>query len=1160
MDKNVLKKFAVESRQELMEKVANKINRYFVDEEFDVSQNGEVYVLVNDKHTFRLTKSEYENRQLLVKRIKEITLEQVIEEAAYTWFNRIIAIRYMEIHDYLPLTKENQSLGVRVLSSKDNTPDPEIMKISNLINPDLDIEFNKEYYGTIQDNNKRFEYILLLICKKLGRVIPQVFDGITDYIDILIPDNLLNDSGYVTKLLADISEENFDSVEIIGWLYQYYNQTEKDRVMASDKAYSKNEIPFATQLFTPDWIVKYMIENSLGKMWIEQSDNKTLLKKWNYYINIDKNEKKINNKKDITSIKFIDPCCGSGHILVYAFEVFFEIYTSLGFNKKDISELILKNNLFGLDIDDRAGQLSILSIILKAREYDKYIFNKSIIKEINVLSISDADVINVSSINFLKNDENRDTIQKLLEDFNDAKEYGSLINPRKANFESLIDELENSETIFLYDLKNKILPLIKCSQMLSQKYDIVVTNPPYMSSKGMSNNLKKFVDKNYKAGKSDLFAAFILRCIDLLKNDGYLGMITMQSLMFLSSYTDLRKRILENSICSMLQIGFNSFPELNSQVAHAVSFVIKKGNEENINGKYYNLNVGKVNADKNKVFLEKINNDFYINNSSDMLNLPNYIFAYWLSETEKDILRNYDKLENKMQIKQGLATGNNDIYVRNWFEIDRNKIEFNASNIDEFYNSNKLYAPYNKGGNFRKWYGNKENVIKFDRINYNKLMNSGNHLPSREFYFKKGITWSLIGNENFAARISDGGFVFDVGGSSGFPSENDIEFLLAYLCSKVTVNFLKALNPTINFQVGDIKNLPISYLSDENREKIINLSKENIAIAKNDWDSFENSWDFKQHPFITFGVKKIEDAYKKWEEVCEIRFSKLKYNEIAINQLFIDGYKLNKELSADVDEHYVTIRKADLLRDVKSFISYAVGCMFGRFSLDKEGFVCTNDNLYIENYKKFEADKDNIIPITEEKYFDDDIVNRFNHFVEIVFGKEYLYDNLEFVAEALGKRNGESAEETIRRYFINDFYADHIKIYQKKPIYWLYESGKKNGFKCLIYMHRYNEGLVSKIRLDYLHRMQNTYEKELKEITDKLNNDIDLTSKRELSKRQADISAKLQETNEYDEKIAHIADQRIKIDLDDGVVVNYAKFSVKNPKTGKDESILTKIK
>jgi len=1079
-----------------------------------------------------------------------LSLEQVIEEAAYTWFNRIIAIRYMEIHDYLPLTKDNQSLGVRVLSSKDNNPDPEIMKISNLVNSDLDIEFNKEYYGSIQDNNKRFKYILLLVCKKLGKVIPQVFDGITDYIDILIPDNLLNESGYVTKLLYDISEENFDSVEIIGWLYQYYNQTEKDRVMASDKAYSKNEIPFATQLFTPDWIVKYMIENSLGKKWVEQSDNKILLKNWKYYISTDNNFNKENNKKDITSIKFIDPCCGSGHILVYAFEVFFEIYSSLGYNKNEISELILKNNLYGLDIDDRAGQLSILSIILKAREYDKNIFSKSIIKEINILSVIDAEAINMSSIDFLKNNENKENIKKLLEDFDKAKEYGSLINPRKIDFSNLLDELENSETIFLYELKNKVIPLIKCSQILSQKYDIVVTNPPYMSSKGMSNNLKKFVEKNYKAGKSDLFAAFVLRCIDLLEDNGYLGMITMQSLMFLSSYTDLRKKILDNSVCSMLQIGFNSFPELNSQVAHAVSFIIKKENEENSKGTYYNLNVGKVNADKNKVFLEKINKDFYINNKSDILNLPNYIFAYWLSENEKEILRNYDKLENKMEIKQGLATGDNNIYVRNWFEIDRNNIEFNASNIDEFYKSNKLYAPYNKGGNFRKWYGNKENVIKFDRINYNKLMNSGNHLPSREYYFKKGITWSLIGNENFAARISDGGFVFDVGGSSGFPSEKDIEFLLAFLCSKVTVNFLKALNPTINFQVGDIKNLPISYLSDESREEIIKLSKENVVIAKEDWDSFENSWDFKKHPFNIFGVNKIEDAYKKWKELCEKRFNKLKNNEFKINQLFIEGYKLNNELSKEVEEHYITIRKADLLRDIKSFISYAVGCMFGRFSLDKEGFVCTNEKIYMENYKKYEADKDNIIPITEEKYFDDDIVNRFSNFVKIVFGKDTLYENLEFIAETLGKKGTETSEDTIRRYFLNDFFNDHVKIYQKKPIYWLLDSGKKNGFKAFVYMHRYNENLVPKVRLDYLHRVQTVYEKLLSDVNYKLTTDLSINDKKIAQSRQADLMAKLNEIKEYDEKIAHIANQRISIDLDDGVKVNYEKF----------KDILAKIK
>ena len=1223
MDKNVLKKFAVESRQELMEKVANKINKYFVDEYFDVNQNGEVYILINNKHTLRLTKSEYENRQLLVKRIKEITLEQVIEEAAYTWFNRIIAIRYMEIHNFLPLTKDNQSLGVRVLSSKDNIPDPEIMRISNLINPELDINFNKEYYGSIQDNNKRFEYILLLICKKLGKVIPQVFDGVTDYIDILIPDNLLNESGYISKLLEELSESNFNSVEIIGWLYQYYNQTEKDRVMASNKSYNKNEIPYATQLFTPDWIVKYMVENSLGKMWIEQSGDTNLSKNWKYYI-YDTNIKR-DKIRDLSLIKFIDPCCGSGHVLVYAFEVFYNIYLSEGYNKNDIAELILSNNLFGLDIDDRAGQLSILSVILKAREYDKNIFNKNIIKNLNILSIPDSETINIFSIDNLKINKNKEVAKLLIDEFKNAKEYGSLMQIEDEDYSSLIEELENSETIFLYDLKNKLMPLIKCSKILSQKYDVVVTNPPYMSSKGMPNILKKFIESNYKSGKSDLFAAFILKCLNMVKQKGYLGMITMQSLMFLSSYTELRKNILNNTICSLLQIGYNSFPELNSQVAHAVSFIISKGSIDEFAGQYYNLNVGKVNADKDKVFLSKINKEYYTNKNKDLLYLPNYIFAYWLSDVEKKILKNYEKLEKKMNIKQGLATGNNEYFVRNWFEVNINKIEFNAHDIDDFHDKGKLYAPYNKGGNFRKWYGNKENVIKFDEINYKKLLNSGNHLPSREFYFKKGITWSLIGNENFAARISDGGFVFDVGGSSGFPLKEDLEYLLAYLCSKITVNFLKALNPTINFQVGDIKNLPISYIDEEKENEITKLSKENISMAKQDWDSFEISWDFKKHPLLEFidsmpglhdsNIKvtpthlkiiknsygeecyiadelplnaKVSDSFRKWEGYTQKQFNTLKKNEEKLNEIFIDIYGLKDELTPEVEDKDIAIRKADKEREIKSLISYAVGCMFGRYSLDKEGLIYAGgdfDEKYkkykesdggwagvsLSNYKvlndngneidlSFEVDKDNIIPITDEAYLGDDIVERFKKFISVAYGEETLYENLESIAETLGKRNGETSEDTIRRYFINDFYNDHLKIYQKRPIYWLFDSGKKNGFKCLIYMHRYNEGLVSKIRLDYLHKIQNIYEKELKEISNKLDGDIDLTKKRELAKTQADISAKLQETKEYDEKIAHIADQKIKIDLDDGVVVNYAKFSVKNPKTGREESLLAKIK
>ena len=462
MDKNVLKKFAIESRQELMEKVTNKISRYYVDEEFDVNQNGEVYVLVNDKHTLRLTKGEYENRQLLIKRIKEITLEQVIEEAAYTWFNRIIAIRYMEIHDYLPLTKDNQSLGVRVLSSKDNTPDPEIMKISNLINPDLDIEFNKEYYGSIQDNNKRFEYILLLVCKKLGRVIPQVFDGITDYIDILIPDNLLNDSGYITKLLKDISVDNFEQVEIIGWLYQYWNTEVFDEIYDGDMSNRKvdaSKLPAATQLFTPEWVVKYMVENSLGKYWLEHSDKNNLKDNWKYYIDTEMDMQK--NIKPI-ELKFLDPCSGSGHVLVYAFEVLFQIYLDYGYSKNEIAKLILQYNLFGLDIDNRANQLSILSVILKAREYDKNIMNNDVIKKLNILSIIDSNNLDIGSIEFIKKQiGDGELISYICDTFKDAKEYGSILKVKKYDFENLFNKILNIDEMELDIIDRGYMKTIK---------------------------------------------------------------------------------------------------------------------------------------------------------------------------------------------------------------------------------------------------------------------------------------------------------------------------------------------------------------------------------------------------------------------------------------------------------------------------------------------------------------------------------------------------------------------------------------------------------------------------------------------------------------------------------------------------------------------------
>lgn len=672
MDKNILKKFAIESRKDLMEKISNKIKTFYVEEEFKSEQKGDLYILSNERHSLSLTNEEYKKRELLIKRIKELSLEQVIEEAAYTWFNRIIAIRYMEIHDYLPLTKDNQSLGIRVLSSKDNTPDPEIMKFTNLVNPDLDIEFKKEKYVELKDDNEKFKYVLLLVCKKLGRVIPQVFDGITDYIDILIPDNLLNDTGFITKVINEVPEENYNQVEIIGWLYQYYNQTEKDRVISAKKTYKKNEIAYATQLFTPDWIVKYMVENSLGKYYIEHSNNDTLIDKWKYFIkdNITKNQEKLNP----TEITFIDPCCGSGHILVYAFEVLYQIYLSAGYNKNDIPELILKNNLYGLDIDDRAGQLSILSVLLKAREYDKNIFNKDIVKNLNIMSIQESNTINETSIDYFNSESERENAKYLIDNFKNAKEIGSLLLLENKDYSNLINELKSNDTIFTLELKDKLKPIIKISNILTKKYDVVVTNPPYMNNSVMSNNLKNYIQTNFKKVKSDMFSAFILRNSIYGKSNSYLGFMTPYVWMFISSYEELRKFIIEEkNISSLIQLEYSALEEATVPIC---TFIIENSNSGK-NGIYFRLTdfTGgmKVQEQKYLKILNSHNEKYlFIKNTNEFNKIPGSPIAYWVSKGFNKVFLN-KKIADYLDVKQGTSTGDNDLFLRLWFEVEKIK-------------------------------------------------------------------------------------------------------------------------------------------------------------------------------------------------------------------------------------------------------------------------------------------------------------------------------------------------------------------------------------------------------------------------------------------------------------------------------------------------------
>ncbi len=1182
MDKAILKKFAIESRQDLMQRIGNKIKTFYIDEEFSKQQSGDVYILANSKHSLNLSKEEYIKRELLIKRINELGLDQVIEEAAYTWFNRIVAIRYMEIHDYLPLTRDNQSLGIRVLSSKDNTPDPEIMKFTNLVNPELDIDFKKEKYVELKDDNEKFKYILLLVCKKLGRVIPQVFDGVTDYIDILTPDNLLNEAGFVNKIITEVPEENYEQVEIIGWLYQYYNQTEKDRVISAKKAYKKNEIAYATQLFTPDWIVKYMVENSLGKYWLEHSDINTVSENWKYFVKYKIEHK---NKKNPTEITFIDPCCGSGHILVYAFEIFYQIYIQAGYNKNDISELILKNNLYGLDIDDRAGQLSILSVLLKAREYDKYIFTKDVVRNLNILSIQESN--SISKLLFDNIQTEKEKCKYLIDNFKNAKEIGSLLLLDNNDYDDIKQIILTDETIFGIELRDKLLPIIKIANILKNKYDIVVTNPPYLNSSFMSVNLKKYINDNYNDVKSDLFSAFIKRNIEITNEDGYIGLMTPYVWMFIATYENLRKYILSNSsFQSLIQLEYSALEEATVPIC---SFVLNKTEKED--GCFIRLSDFKGGIEtQEKAFLDIITSkkdNYYIVDKNMFKIVPYSEIIYWISENGINNFK-YNNINEYINPRIGLVTGDTNRFLRYWYELNNKLINYNCLNNEQSIKSKDKWFPYQKGGSYRKWYGNNDYVINWfndgDEIkNKNFEANTGrvrSHNYNGDFGFKKAITWTKISSSNYAFRYVNNGFLYDDAGPIGCCKDN-FEFLMLGLYNSVVgTYYLSMLNPTLNLTPGNLLTMPFRQEIITAKQNITKIVEELILLSKEDWDSFETSWDFTRHPLLKpmTKVSTIRDSVANWNTYTYQQRSLLKHKEEELNKIFIDIYGLNDELTPEVDDKDITIRKEDKVRDIKSFISYAVGCMFGRYSLDKDGLIYAGgdfDNVYqkykkedggwagssLSNYKyindngneielSFEVDNDNIIPITDEAYFSDDIVERFKTFIKTVYGDNTFNENMDFIAEALGKKGTETSEETIRRYFVNDFFNDHCKIYQKRPIYWLLDSGKKNGFKALIYMHRYNENLIPKARLDYLHRIQTTYEKLLSDVNYKLTTDLSMVDKKDAQKRQADLNAKLQEIKEYDEKIAHIANQRISIDLDDGVKTNYEKF----------KDILAKIK
>jgi len=1107
MNKNAIQKYAIWARNELIEQVKQRAYQYGISEKGYGEENATVIA------GRVLTAEEKWQRSSFVNKINKSGYKQAVEEVAYTWFNRFVALRYMEVNDFLPT-------HVRVFSDPSGSFKPEILaNVLHLDLPGLDKAKVSELLNA-NATEELYRYLLLTQCNALNMLLPEMFERMGAFTEVLLPNNILKPESVIGRLVKDIPEEDFrDAVQIIGWLYQYYNTEPKQAVFDGLKKnikITKENIPAATQLFTPDWIVRYMVENSLGRLWLESHPNSTLREGWKYYLDEAEQTPEVaerlrvlrteNAVKSPEDIKVIDPCMGSGHILVYTFDVLMQIYTFEGYSERDAAKLILENNLYGLEIDRRAYQLAYFALMMKARQYNRRIFTEGATPQVYYPS-GDSEL----------------------------GEYGSLLkvdNPNpKPEFREFITLFEPGyeEKMHVWNFK----------RLLSQKYHVVLTNPPYRGSSDIAARLANFLKNEYPDSKSDLFAAFIERCAVFTKQNGYCSMITMQSWMFLSSFEILRKIIIGmNTISSLVHIGYNSFPDINSKVAQAVAFTIFNNSMQGYYGSYLDLTNKYPQAfDKESAYFHEIEHP-YIVCEDNFAKIPGSPVAYWAGENVFKLFSENKLIDDIYFPRQGLATGDNEKFLRLWFEVKRNDIGTSHNNINEFFDSKNKYIPYNKGGSFQRWYFKREWVIRFDYPSYSFLQTVGNHLPSKEFYFKESITWSKVTSGSFSMRYVPIGSAFDVAGCSIFSKGADLMYLLGFTNSVVMQYLMNVLSQTLNYEVGTVKSMPLIHDS-ALADSILGLVCSNKTFVINDYDSTETSWDFVCHPLVC-GERTIAAAFDKWEHETAERFNKLKANEEELNRIFIDIYGLQDELTLEVEDKDVTVRRADLGHEIRSLISYAVGCMFGRYSLDCEGLAYAGGEWDLGKYKTFPADKDNIIPICDDEYFDDDIAGRFSEFVKTVFGADTLEENLKFIADALGGKG--TPREVIRNYFLNDFYTDHCKIYQKRPIYWQFDSGKKNGFKALIYMHRYSRDLLAKLRTDYIHEQQERYRTQLSHIAGALNNATGAERAR-LLKQQDKLSEQAREIGVFEERVHHLADQNITIDLDDGVKKNYEIFA-----------------
>lgn len=1159
MNTSNIKKYAPQARNDFIAAMRKQAAKYGItaDSILPAEQKGDL-LLIGDQ-VFPL--SVMKPREKLIKRIQTSSFEQTIDYIAYSWFNRLCAIRYMECKGLL-------DHGRRVLSSADGSAGlPQILEECLDIDlPGLDASRVAELKLDGNKDEELYRELLLAQCHALNQVMPLLFEQVSDESELLLPDNLTKTDSLIRDLVSSIPEEDWSDVQIIGWLYQFYISEKKDQVIG--KVVKSEDIPAATQLFTPNWIVKYLVQNSVGRLWLMAQPDSTLASEWEYYIQPAEQTDEVNaqlkqlidvrisedgDTLNPESITVLDPACGSGHILVEAYDCLKAIYLERGYRSRDIPRLILENNLYGIDIDTRAAQLASFALLMKAREDDRRLFSNP--PKLNIIALQDSqpERLDAFSQDLASTGIAQTDLKELLDLFEHASTFGSLIQipaafaKKLSDLETKLNTALESGDIFAQQSAQELLPLVQQAILLAKQYDAVIANPPYMGGGKMNAILKDFAKKKFPDSKSDLFSMFIERGFAWCKDSGFNSMVTMQSWMFLSSYEAMREKLLQDrTIQTMAHLGARAFSEISGEVVQTTAFVMQG---QHINGfKPVFFRLVDTEQDQKEIELRSGHNCFDSTIQDDFKKIPGSPIAYWLTETDRKVFTESVELKDISSIKQGLATCNNNLFLRAWQEVSILKVGFGNTDLEQAYCSAKKWFPYNKGGGFRKWYGNNEFLVNWEDNglaihDYSNLPldYSGAPVRAKNFYFREGITYGLISSYGFSARRVYGGFIFDVGGSMIFP-RLDITKLQAFLCSKLVERFLQVLNPTLNYQVGDIQKLPIL---EKAFESVNSNFQKPIDIAKIDWDSYETSWDFTQNPIIRTNQSNLEQAFNTWQQQNADAVAEMKRLEEENNKLFIDAYGLQDELTPDVPDEQITLTRADREKDSQRLVSYALGCMMGRYSLDEPGLIYAhagNQDFDASRYQKFPADADGIIPLTEMHWFEDDATHRIQEFLTAVWGKDTLDANMLWLAESLDKKANETAEDTIRRYLASKFYKDHMQTYKKRPIYWLFSSGKQGAFQALVYLHRYNESTLARMRTEYVMPLISkmaAYANSLE--TAKESSDSAAEIKRiekklqELHKQQAELSS-------FEEKLRHYADQRIALDLDDGMKVNYGKF------------------